>query len=684
MNKSLLKTQNYNQKQISRFSKAVLLLLLWCAAPGMSTQAQQPYFNERPEFLKANSIWAFGDSAGLDFNSGAPASIVTAMHNKVSGSEGFASVSDPVSGKLLFYSNGGICWNATHQVMPNGDSLFGNGTTETNGFGLGGYSTTQGVCIVPFIDTPGKYYLFSLMGATNTSMSTTSGKNGILFYSVVDMHLNNGLGDIEAGRKNIVLDYDLLSEGMIAVPGNNCDIWLIVHTQNKPEFKAYHITNNGVNNTPILSNTGDVLMGPGAYGYAYMAVSPDRPKIAISNFPAPLNFVNSSTGNGVLITEFNPSTGVLSNAINIFDYTPFYPLYPNGPGSLTPTSLCFSPDNSRLYIKASYPTNNLGVTTTGLFQFDVSVYDSAFITASRTLITNSPGYVLRRYKDVIYWDIYQKDKTQPSYLHRINKPNLIGTACDFEASAIRLQPRTNALNGLGNDVVYPLPVDTIRQLVFDTIACLKQGVSLSATLSSANNEYVWDNGTTGSIRQVTEPGTYWVTYNETFCQVRTDSFVVKGASLSPVITVNVYELGTTEPYTTYQWLFNGKVIPGATQRTYTVSENGDYQIVVTSEGGCIDTSAPYKVTNVDNSNHIENTDVRATQIKVYPNPAHDLVHISAPCSVNIVLTSIEGRVIRQLSNVTTLPLKGLVPGMYLLCISDQNQNVLKLDKLTVF
>lgn len=60
---------------------------------------------------------------------------------------------------------------------------------------------------------------------------------------VVDRSLDNGLGDIVAGNKNIILDgASLLSEAMLAVQGDNCDVWLMLHTWQTPTFKAYHIT----------------------------------------------------------------------------------------------------------------------------------------------------------------------------------------------------------------------------------------------------------------------------------------------------------------------------------------------------------------------------------------------------------------------------------------------------------
>src|SRR5690606_28048726 len=115
------------------------------------------------------------------------------MQTQIIGAEGSTSVADPETGQLLFYSNGGRCWNRNGQIMLNGDSLLGNspfGGTNVNPDAPLNYSTTQGTCIVPVIDEPGQYYLFSLRGITSGNPIPY----GTLFYSIVDMSLDNGLG----------------------------------------------------------------------------------------------------------------------------------------------------------------------------------------------------------------------------------------------------------------------------------------------------------------------------------------------------------------------------------------------------------------------------------------------------------------------------------------------------------
>ncbi len=68
--------------------------------------------------------------------------------------------------------------------------------------------------------------------------------------------------------------------------------------------------------------------------------------------------------------------------------------------------------------------------------------------------------------------------------------------------------------------------------------------------------------------------------------------------LDPAIQADGYTLSTTRSFSSYQWLKAGAVIDGATDSAYVVTENGVYQVIVTDDNGCVDTSALYEVTNV--------------------------------------------------------------------------------------
>ncbi|MBZ0098762.1 MAG: hypothetical protein K8F30_06740, partial [Taibaiella sp.] len=62
---------------------------------------------------KQNNTWCFGDTAGIDFNSGSPVPFSTAMFSYQS----CASVSDRNTGTLLFYTDGVKVWNRASNIM---------------------------------------------------------------------------------------------------------------------------------------------------------------------------------------------------------------------------------------------------------------------------------------------------------------------------------------------------------------------------------------------------------------------------------------------------------------------------------------------------------------------------------------------------------------------------------------
>jgi hypothetical protein len=146
-------------------------------------------YNDHPAYLRSNAVWIFQNNISLDFRTGSPRVGRSYIGEPRWGSVfGAASVADPQSGKLLFYTDGAQCWDSMHDVMANGKDLKGNLTGLTH----------QGVCIVPVIGEEGKFYVFSLL-AGHSLLNVVSRKElgkGSLFYSIVDRRKNNGLGDV--------------------------------------------------------------------------------------------------------------------------------------------------------------------------------------------------------------------------------------------------------------------------------------------------------------------------------------------------------------------------------------------------------------------------------------------------------------------------------------------------------
>lgn len=659
--------------------KRLCLPLLFSISTAFSLNAQQSY-NKTEPFLKANAFWALYTNNGLDFSGGNTAHVTTSMQPIVGRpeyGEGVAAVSDPHTGELLFYTNGIRIWDKNHNVMPNGDSLFGNREA----------TTAQGACIVPVPGAARKYYIFSLGGK-----STPKDFRG-LYYSIVDLDLSGGNGNVEAANKNIPLDTsNLLSEGMISIAGNNCNIWLLTHGVNSQNYYAFEITASGVNHIPVVSQ--------GLYtfpaGFGYLSVSPDRSKVAMVDLNPPFfNEAQYGIQSFSEISKFDVNTGMVSDPVSIipkFDYSSVYPGLPDSFYICGVSSSAFSPNSDVLYLTqfdiisgGGFPKEEHVLLT----QFDVSVHDSISINGSHlildTLMTDAgaDGHqaALKSYRDSIYVFYLNSDT-----LGRINLPNNLGPSCGFVENVFQLPvPFKIGYNATSpNEVVYPFGSSN---LLYDTMVCENEaalGITLHAAHTSGSTDgFVWSDNSTGAELTVYNAGKYWVNYSYfgDNCLIdRTDTFEVSYFDFpEPQINIDVKDLGTALSYSSYQWMFNGTVINGATDSTYTVTENGDYQVIVTNAEGCVDTSAIYTVDNVSIAPYEKKFDVR-----VYPNPVSDKAYIQSPINVKYSLYHIDGREIVIDQNGREVLLQGVSAGVYLINVYSLQGELIYRSRISKF
>jgi hypothetical protein len=605
-----------------------LILVACCCWCTVSLQAQ---YN-----IKENSIWAFGYHAGLDFTSGSPVMIPTAMENR----EGYASISD-TTGQLLFYTNGSSVWDRNHQLMPGSGNLFPPPA-------LSPITGPSGTLVLPVLGHPDQYYLFSMEAATwSPYVLGTDPAVSRLWYSVIDLSLNGGMGDIDPVRKSIPLDSGL-SATMTAVRGDQCNIWVITHDFDQNIFKVFEITAGGVNTQPVVSTLGSIS-GQYAYNESNMRVSPDRRKLALSSRGRGIS------GQGLEVYDFDPATGIVSNAM----------LIGPGIGGGTPA---FSPDNSKLYV----PGLDVSTITYAFWQYDLSQPTQAAITASRVAVDSPSQWIEAKLGPD--GKIYHGNAS--TTIDRVNDPNQKCPACDFESDVITFIPGSQATYTFPSDYIRPMPMDTVYGKSLDTLVCPDgQGLTLTATPGFTN--YVWDDGSSGNTRTVTQPGTYWVA-GSTVCDLRVDTFVVAYRNVVPVsITVNGYILSTSTAYAAYQWYRGGLRIDGATNRDYTVIVNGDYTVKVTDNNGCTDSSNVYSVTNVS----VRQVPYEGADVQIYPNPVSSVVYIAAPVPVHVSILSLDGKTILRGEGVRHLEIGDLSAGVYLISVTDMDGRLLRREKL---
>lgn len=486
-----------------------------------------------------NKMWAFGIHNGLDFNSSPPVFFLTSNMS----AEGCASVAS-AGGSLLFYSNGNNVWNASGAVMPNGSGILGNGAYPGAITG----SSAQGVAIVKSMSNSDQYYLFTLDALEQISVSYP----GYLRYSLVDMSLNGGTGDIVAGQKNIVLD-SFMSEKMTVTKGADCYYWLLTHRRNGPSYRAFKITAAGIQ--PAVSSDGT---WQGSLSGGQLKVSFNGTRIA------------NSTEYGVEIGTFNNATGMVSNT-GTLDSLP-------GNGHF---GACFSPDDQKLYIG----------TSVDIAQYDMSAYPNiASVAASKVVLSPAPvSHAFGQFRNGPDGKIYVGFFANYPYLAIVNAPNNNGAACNFNLTGL-LQPAT-ALGppgfsmGLGNDFVINAAAepDTTVNSVTDTLLCFAD--AFPAAASGVSDSYLWNDGNTNASRILTQDGTYWVYGFQSCGMVVVDSFTVR------FLNMNV-NIGNDTAMCPGDWLILNAAYPGASYHwqdnsnasTLKVTGSGTYSVTVNKQG----------------------------------------------------------------------------------------------------
>lgn len=505
--------------------------------------------------------WFFGDSAGVSFTSGSPIAVNT---GKMWAWEGCATISDN-GGNLLFYTNGVKIWNKNHIQMPNGFGLLGN------------TSTTQTL----IVQRPGSSTIYYVFYA-----DAQSGANG-LRYSVVDMSLNTGLGDVTT--KNTLLFTPSTEKITAVMHCNRKDIWVISHDWNSTQFRTYLVTAAGISAVPVLSALGIVHgIANTSEAIGYLRPSPDGSKLACAVWKNNFNYLE--------IFDFNTSLGTVSNPIT-FAGAPFTfenSMYAGAYG------LEFSPDGTKLYVS----------TAVGITQVNMCAGSKAAIIASGIRIatpTQIRGALQLGPDSKIYYARFQAP-----WLGVINNPNTLGVGCNYVDNGVPLAGR-NSFLGLPNFIAtYFKPTLTFTTVVNCLTVNFASPVVNSSNCSGAANIVVshsWNFGDPASAgyntsiinnpsHTFTSAGTYNVklvlnyacgadtiikTFTVNSCGCTLTAQFVKGTadctgcSCKEWIMINA--TGGTSPYS-YAWP------DGYTNRYKNQLCPGNYTVNIKDKNGC--------------------------------------------------------------------------------------------------
>lgn len=337
-------------------------------------------------------IWYFGDKAGISFNTGTTPVVLN--DGQIDTNEGCATLCDE-NGGLLFYTDGVKIWNKNHAIMPNGTGL------------LGDPSSTQSAIIVPNPGNSNLFYVFTV-----DELGKTNGLN----YSVIDLTLDGGLGDVTT--KNVLLATPTLEKITVAKHDNGINFWVIAHRYGNNQFLSYQITPTGIN-PAVISSVGVSISSDTQRTLGYMKSSPDGKYVAS---------VNSGLGSVMQLFNFNNITGQLS----LVSTSPLNTDYIGGYG------VEFSSNNKLLYV-SNIDLDNF---KSELFQYNIESLNEATINASKTLIAQ---FDFDNFQEGIITAL-QLAPNQKIYIGRnntsslgvINNPNTVGIGCNVNLTAVNL------------------------------------------------------------------------------------------------------------------------------------------------------------------------------------------------------------------------------------------------------
>lgn len=270
-----------------------------------------------------------------------------------------------------------------------------------------------------------------------------------LFYHVIDITKDNGQGEVVEKFKIAV--QDTLSRGYLTAVKhtNNKDWWVIIPKWKSDCLFVVPITSNGVG-MPQKQCTGFVWNKDNDLG-GQVAASADGTKYA-----------RVDERDTIVVYNFNPSTGQLSNPIRLS--------HPDNASYLQ--GVCFSQNSRFLYV-----TYKLKV-----FQYDLQATD---IQASMTVVGDVSSFILNAERGALQVSklapdgkIYISSPSSHRFLSVINRPNCKGTLCDFRPYAVEL--KFYSWGALPNNPFFEVPPANYN---CDSLRIATQDISEHITIS---------------------------------------------------------------------------------------------------------------------------------------------------------------------------------------------------------
>lgn len=298
------------------------------------------------------------------------------------------------NGNLLFSSNGIWVSNAANDTMVNGGRGF-NPCYFTNSKDTDGLTIPQANLIIPFPNDTNKYYLFHESDEDYGNSYCTL----YLYYSVIDMTLDNGRGAVT--QKNVVLLNDSLVPGRLTAckHANGRDWWLVSHQYNSDRYYKYLLTPDSIEG-PFIQNIGAIR----GITFGQSVFSPDGSRFAYYEPVGDLDVFDFDRCNGDFTFKAHADIDDSSNLGGV----------------------AFSPNSNVLYVSS----------VKYIYQFDMNASD---IAGSQMTVATWDGFYspVSPFASVFYLSeiapdgkIYVNCGNGTLDIHVINNPDSLGLGSD--------------------------------------------------------------------------------------------------------------------------------------------------------------------------------------------------------------------------------------------------------------
>ena len=331
--------------------------------------------------------------------------VVTPSIRKMIFYETQGNISDS-NGNLRMSSNGIWIADATGDTMMNGSDL--NPNNFTNSWKPYGLVLPYGNVFIPWPGDTTKYVLFHMTGNMVPNFTATE-----LFYSVIDMTLNNGLGAVTL--KNQVIFQDNLSWGIGACKhANGRDWWIVAIKDNSNLLYTVLLTPNGIASVTTQSFNVNISDAGNACQPVF---SPDGKKFA---------FLTGHYVGGALpwdmsqnYFDFDRCTGLFSNHQKI-----------NVPDGYLGYGSAFSQNSQYLYVTTSEHIFQINTDTIPFNIDTIATYDGFTSPFTQTIFHLM--YLAQDHK------IYINSGNSVVDIAYINYPDSAGIASDVHQHALHL------------------------------------------------------------------------------------------------------------------------------------------------------------------------------------------------------------------------------------------------------